>query len=57
MINLNSGKLKLSLLILFVLIGLGLFTVRSMYTSQKLIQAEKYQYHHQGSSTFAKSQQ
>jgi hypothetical protein len=35
MVNVDSGKLKLTLLVILLLVGLGLFMVRNIYTSQK----------------------
>ena len=41
MVNVDSGKLKLTLLIILLLIGLGLFMVKSIYTSKKGMEAEQ----------------
>ena len=41
MVNVDSGKLKLALLIILLLGGLGLFMVRNIYTSQKAFHQEE----------------
>lgn len=41
MVNVDSGKLKLTLLIILLFVGLCLFVVRNIYTSQKVINQEE----------------
>jgi flagellar biogenesis protein FliO len=41
MVNVDSGKLKLALLIILLLVGFGLFMVRNIYTSQKAYNQEE----------------
>jgi hypothetical protein len=41
MVNVDSGKLKLSLLVILLLVGLCLFVVRNIYTSQGTINQEE----------------
>ncbi|MBX7181657.1 MAG: hypothetical protein K1X82_06060 [Bacteroidia bacterium] len=41
MVNVYSGKIKLVLLILLLIVGFSLFMVRSIYTSQKGIDHEQ----------------